>query len=578
MALPAARAPAKGNHILFLLRNPNGITSVLSYLNTRSIKCWTATSLTDAQPKIKTHNIQMVFISISLKNVSVPAIIETLKRDFDIPIVIFSEETSRKIETDMAKLVTPNKIIPPNQNAKFLQMIQKNVGGSSGQAASAGGNVEDLLPPNSEPIEGSAVPENGRWLKINLDDKSVAPFTYKLIQPRSVTVGRTRYFYMGAKSPEMAKEGRGWVADGGEFYISGRIVEVAPEPEAPSISKPKTFQMTEAEAEGPLKPHWSTRSEKASDEEKSVQLTTRQHAGPGPIAQQSTATGLSRVSQSMKKQIDGLKSAVAEFSKFTPKMPSLGGLMDGLPDFAQVVDKVLGRNTPALTREPANMIERKLLKASYSAVERPLKDTELNEEQMVEKIGVAFIRTDLHTGFIICDLNDFSDENFATFERLVDALKTRYARDGHLMEVLLPPSIVPVEPLAFILQAKRNDHFLLHAENETQRLVCTFIEASGVFVPEPSPEHEKLEIPAEALNPDQKLLFNLYLHMPKNEKQLQYFRIGHLVPAATIQKLMESPGTEILIDPASVASYFGYTAVNALVKQKTPEESKRKVQ
>jgi len=583
MASPAVKAPATGTHVLFIVRNPNGISSVISYLNSRSIKSWTSTSLPDALPKIKNHNIQMVFVSLSLKNVSVPAIIEGLKTQHNLPVVIFSEDVSRKVETDMAKLVTKNKIIPPNQNAKFLQAVQSNLGAINNAGGTGGGNVEDLLPANVEPLEGTQVPEQGRWLKINVDEKAVAPFTYKLIQPRSATVGRTRYFYVGPKNPDMAMApARGWLAsEGGIFYISGRIVEVAPEPEEPTAAKTKNFQMSEEEAGGPLTTHWSMRSEKAGGEEdgEAVEMkVSRQHVGPGPtksvaVKQGAMAQRVSQVNQQLKQKMAEFTDKIAAFSKWSPKMAKLNKMFESMgnaltPDFGAMIDKVLGRTGPKTTREPANIIEQKLLKASLSAVNRPLKDTELNDQEMVEKIGVAFVKSNNHQGFVVSDLNNFSDENFATFEKLIEVLKTRFARDGQPLEVLLPPSIVCIEPIPLVAKAKENSHFLLHAENDTERLVCSFVEAKEVLPPEPGEGHDKMNIQPVALDADQKLLFNLYLHLPANEKQLQYFRIGQMVPASTIRKLADNPGTEILIDPTSVASYFGYTAVTAILKKK----------
>ncbi len=571
MAQPAVKGPAKGNHVLFIVRNANGVSAAINYLNSRSIKSWTSTSLNDAIPKIKNHNIQIVFISLSLKNISIFGVVEAIKSQFNVPVVIFSEETSRKIETDMAKMVTPHKIVPPNHNSKFLQAIQLNLGAlgkSSGLKSTTSGNVEELLPQNAEEIDGLTIPTEGRWLKINTDDKAVAPFTYKLIQPRNATIGRTRYFFLGPKNPEENIGGRGWLGKDGEFFVAGRIVEAKPDPEA----APRKLKAVKNEPEA-ADPEWLPQAGELEDPVNET-VSSRQHLPS--VTRKSTVTGraskkIQEIGDSFKQGLENLSAQLPDFGSFVPKLPELAGLLDGLPNFAEIVDKVLGRSQPSKTsqtQEPTSLLERKLLKASLSAVTRPHKDVPLSENTLVEKIGLAYVKTDAMTGFIISEMNNFSEQNFATFDRLIDVLKTRYARDGQAMELILPPAIVSVEPLLLVAIAKANSHFLIHAENETDRLVCSFVEAGDIPRLQGSPEHEKLIVVAGALNPEMRLTFNVYVHMPKNEKHIQYLRTGQLPPTATVEKLSQSPTTELLIDPSAAASYYAYVALTALKQKK----------
>jgi hypothetical protein len=556
MAAPASKSPAKAHHVLFFVRNPNGISSIISYLTNRSIKTWTATSLIDAATKIRNHNIQMVFVSISLKNVSVFSVIEALKNEFNIPIVIFSEVASRKIEDDMAKLSTSSKIVPPNQNAKFFQQIQKNLSAGAKVSGEAGADVEDLLPANVEPIDGPLIPDQGRWLKISADDRKVAPYTYKLMQPRNATVGRVRYFYVGPKSPDVNLGGRGWTGSDGLFYIAGRIVEVVEEPNALEVVQPTPDAENDSvarETDLQLDEDYPADAEDTGPWER--QLKPRASLGGH-----------------LRKHWDALLSKFSAGSLAPGKFGQefFKGWQNGLEQFREIASNFLSAAPPPSTRAPQNVIEKELLRAALSVMAPAQTASGLGEERMVEKLGLALVKAEGITGFVFADLSDATDETWSAFVMAVESLKNSFNKRGKPFEVLFEPEKVIVEPLPLLLSIKSNSGFLFRVENEHQSLIVGFAEANGVCIPKSAGPDEPMTIAAEMLSPDQKLSFDLYLNMPVNEKQVRYFKEGRHIPAKTIARLVSRPGAEIAIDPIALSSYFGYAATRAITKKNKP--------
>lgn len=584
MASPAHKAPAKGTHVLFILRSPNGITPVLSYLNSRSIKSWTATSLADAEAKIRDNRIQLVFLSLSLKNVSIAGMIEKLKGQFDIPIVIFSEETSRKIEGDMSRMATPNKIVPPNQNAKFLQMIQQNVGNkSSGGSGEGEAVVEDLLPANSEPIEGSAIPEQGRWLKINTDDHVKPPFTYKLIQPRSVVIGRTRYFFVGPKLPELSPEGRGWVASEGQFFVSGRIAEMAAE-EMNASSGAKVYQFSQEEKAKPETPGFVITSPSA----KKSDSTLRTPAKPNRVGSffRRILKQFSRGQNDFFNQWNDKWRAMREkarakiprpsaaktieklrqFASVRERIKDLRQMMANVPDTTDVINLFQEQTYPWVSREPANEIERAMVKSAVRAMEPPFKAEAPPDAGPTSRLCLGFIRSAEIEGFLLSDVNDADEESFALLINWVDTLRERLNRKLNAVELILPPTMVPIEPLALRNLVTEGSHFAMWADNGRQRLYTVFIPTPGIELPRAAADHSKLEIQAESIEPETMLMFDVFLHMPLNEKQIHFRRAGKMMSAETIDKLVQSSMTHVLINPEAEIAFFAYAAMSALRK------------
>ncbi len=193
-----------GARVLFIVRNPSGMGTLINYLTSRKIKTWTISSVKEAPEKILENQIDVVILSSSLKGIKVEKICALLFKEFNVPSIVFSEDTSRKAEADLMRIEVNQKVIPPNHNSKFMEALQSTLGTDLDERVADGPfgvKRQNWLPLNAMPITVDQVPGKGTWIKLDPDAESTPPFTYKLAQPRGTTSGNSRYFYLGDAAP-----------------------------------------------------------------------------------------------------------------------------------------------------------------------------------------------------------------------------------------------------------------------------------------------------------------------------------------------------------------------------------------
>ena len=176
----------------------------------------------------------------------------------------------------------------------------------------------------------------------------------------------------------------------------------------------------------------------------------------------------------------------------------------------------------------------------------------------------AIIDTATFKGYLITSCHD-PKKSEILFKRVWDKLRDKMISKGEPMEKISSPMIFKLDPLEFLAWADEKAQFIAVASYEDDEVGFAFLPSKELRVYQDG-EADMLKAPVSMLRIDVDLTFNMYLHMPKNNRFLLYFKPGFRVTKETVEKLRKFGVGYIYLRRSEEKEFQAYTAACQMQK------------
>jgi hypothetical protein len=184
-----------------------------------------------------------------------------------------------------------------------------------------------------------------------------------------------------------------------------------------------------------------------------------------------------------------------------------------------------------------------------------------NTVGIVSRLNVLIIKSPSFKGYLVsCQSDNQSNAEMMrnVFEHLSVEMKTHGEDLTNLCDVIS----LEIDPISFREFSKDRAEFLVEKtvqQNEILFAYLPMLELPKVF--------EQGDLNAIELNhfeQDQHLTFDVFLHMPKNQKHIKFLKTGAPLTSSAIDRLKSFEVKQLFIKKADEHSYFAYCAYKQL--------------
>lgn len=196
-----------------------------------------------------------------------------------------------------------------------------------------------------------------------------------------------------------------------------------------------------------------------------------------------------------------------------------------------------------------------------SAVPSTNKSQSLNT---VSKVTVTVIQSRQFKGYLVGgNASDLPDRDLmdTVYKKLTSAMQNF----GEPLKPVANVLEVGFDPLPFMLWAENQAEFTVTSQHGDDNVAFAYIPIEHVpeVVEGENPDVLGISIEKD-LVPQAELLFDLYIHMPKNNKYLRYLKNGAILTAKTIAKLLKFGIKTVYIRAADREQFYAYCARNSI--------------
>lgn len=185
--------------------------------------------------------------------------------------------------------------------------------------------------------------------------------------------------------------------------------------------------------------------------------------------------------------------------------------------------------------------------------------SEIQEIQNLSRVTLTVIKSAAFKGYLVGgNATDVADRNL--MKKVLDHLNEKMNSAGHPLEAVTGILELQFDPLPFMLWAESKAEFFVKSNYGDEQVVFAYIPTEELPQVIQTETDHLLAVKLENVIHDSQILFDAYIHMPKNNKFLLYLKKGATFTANTISKLSKFAVNQIYIKKSEENLYYTYCA------------------
>ena len=544
--------------VLAVVNENAAFTSPLSYLRKKDFQVKLVHTLMDGLRELSEFKPDILLLSWNLKGTDIKKVHPLLTQKFSAICFILGEDDATRTTTSMLSSGLPNTILYPVGGVNLYNRIQTALGRSTSNVKNKDkakrtrskdktllGGVEYKRPKKSE------IPPDTVW-HIRVNSTNPANQIWETILYKA---GKPQYFYYkGDRPPDKWLAGKDEVANDRAYLFMSEQIATADilssfhdyseanllEPEPEETEPLDAIDMNES-----FEPMSGDSVMKGSPSESKLhQITNQDTSGKdlsAKVAHSSPSKEMSIKSETNSRiEFKTQEKPVAIEQKLSPS----GGPEDKLKPHAQTL----------LERSVNTAIEL-ALKTEIKSFEAPIMI------DAVSNLTVSVIKSSKFKGYLISgQANDVSNPNF--MKKVFSNLNEEMRNQNEALSTLCGVLELKLSPVPFKKWTQERADFVVQSQLGNKEIVFAFIPAEDL--PKNFIDEDLVPIPIETFEDDKVLYFDIYLHMPVNQKFVLYLKNGSTFRGISKSRLAENNVKVIYVKKADENLFFAYSARNTI--------------
>lgn len=538
----AAASEVVVTKVLALVNENAALTSALSYLRRRDFQVKLVHSLMDGISELTNFKPDILLLSWNLKGTDIKKVHPVLTNKFNSICFVVGEDDSTKTTLAILSSGLPNTILYPVTGVNLYTRIQTALGRSNSKNKDPKkrtrtkdkailGGVEYKRPKKSD------IPLETVWA-VRVHSPNPANQVWETILYKS---GKPQYYYYKGDNPP-------------DKWLAGKDEGTA--------DRAYSF-VSDVAASGELLTSFADYSDSGVLEVESDDSEALEEISESAEAKKVSADGIISGKSPSRRELklaEEAKSSQELVSKVSADRAALLKMKNGLKSGEPIQDNSEGldaknslKRTQTLLEKSVNIAIEMAMKSEIQSFEAPI----LVDE--VSNLTVSVIKSSRFKGYLVSgQATDVSNPNFMkkVFQNLNDEMRKQNEALSTLCGVLeLKLGTVPFkkwtqERAEFSIQSKIGNEEIIFAFVPVDELPQNFIDEDLVPISIDKFEENKI------------LYFDLFLHMPANEKHILYLKNGSVFSKISRDRLKEHNTKVLYVKKTDEHLYFAYTARN----------------
>ncbi len=488
--------------ILVLINDSSPALTAINYLRKREYELRVVHKLADSISELISFKPDVFLLSWNLKNTDIKKAHSFICSKFEVISFVFGEEPSTKTSLALQHCGLPNIIMPPIAGANIHTRIQAAI-----QRAR-----------NSQQKETH---EKKRRVR---DHTTLGGKEYK--RPKKTEISRELVWTVRVNSTNPANQIWQTVlynANGGAqyYYYKG--------------------------TEPPDK--WLQREEDEADS-KTFVFTLDQEANTELLSSFQNYSELKSDYEYPQKDFDenAFKSASHEYTP-TVVHQTISHPDSNVKNFEKEFSPAPKQQT--LIEKSINIAIDLALSSENKSFEAPL----LIDE--VSNLTVSVIKSPRFKGYLVSGQAD-NLSNAPLMQKVFHHLNIEMQKQGEALTNLCEILELSLEPISFRQFAKERAQFLVESKFNQQELLFAYLPVDELMQRLGSEDLNPIDL--SLIESDRPLQFDVFLHMPKNQKHIRYLKSGSLFTSAAFNRLTEFSVQQLYIKKSDENLFYAYCA------------------
>jgi DNA-binding NarL/FixJ family response regulator len=531
--------------ILVVINSQKSLSAALSFIEKQDYEVKYTHQVIDMVKSLGSHKPHVVLLSWNLKGVDVKKVYRLLTQRFKITCIVFAEETNKRTTSTMMNSGIPHFLLSPVNGPNIHTRIQSLLRPKYKRTRPI---KSTLKLSQNIPVESTLVPSGIKWEETQ-DPQDPYKKIWKGTSTEKENYGGI-FFFKGPKPPSYDSKKKQWTdSEGSTIFFEkndlGQVYSMDNE-DSPEglLSSQETFSEENissflVELEGQKNSPGKTEMWPLTEEQKPDSKDDRTRSKEiknFSIEQTSDSTDFGSVTQTAPMSIGPGQLSEADTNLQVGKNGK--------------VDSVLA----------------KAIKLTYTRCANTLQSP-IDVETKVTKVTVCTIDSPRFCGYLVC-VSSIDDHQSLFMKRMNGILKEELSYLGEV--ILKPMNVLEIEmlPTFFLTWAREKSDF--YVTSKKTGLGLAFFSAPDLPEPEVVQDPAVLGISTEKhLVPDTEILFDVFIHLPKNQKYLRYLKKGQTFSVSISSKFAKYAVDSLYVQKDQRQDLLTYWAKNFLTSPKS---------
>lgn len=556
-------------NVLIIVHKQSQFAAAASFLSRRGFPCTVKSNIRDGLQFITKQKATHVFLSWNLPGANIIKTYQLIAKTLKVECVVFAEKSDGKTAAELTMSRLPEVMQAPVSGPGLAMRLQKLIKakeeGDKPVAEKTNHNYQQKPQRRTIKCSNQDVPKEGTWESAGVDPEDGQPI-YRFKSSNSNGNDTGVYSFKGPRPPQMDKSGN-WDSSTGAYRFESDVKEGSLKSQTINFQKSQSDLAAEENSDdvsdGSLNDISSLLeglelddvSEGNSGNENEIDLSSLENLeqtaeGDSP----DEADGKSWKSQRSPKSYGSVLNVAKKLEKKEEE----------LPEYEQTAPKealILNIEPRVQANGPISILAEKVveaLKASTQAhTETPRKLGTVSEAKAYT------IHSPRFNGYLLLASPNQIVLNTETYNNIKEQLQNLLDKVGEKL-LNLQELDLDLKSIDFQIWAENNAEFVVSTIHNDSELVCAFIPTSQTLPKVRDEDAVMAKIHANDVVPDTKSKFNLYLHLPKNDKFIRYLRPGDKITEGHTDKFKKHSVDNLHIKPEEVQSFKEYFAANKL--------------
>ncbi len=585
-------------NVLIIAHKQSQFAAAASFLTRRGFPCTVKGNIRDGLQFITKQKATHVFLSWNLPGANIVKTYQLIAKTFKVDCVVYAEKADGKTAAELTMSRLPEVMQAPVSGPGLYMRIQKLIKqkeeGPTLTPAERKAALQQQRAASITLKSAKEVPTDGTWENAGVDPEDGQPiYRFKSNNPNHKHKGT--FTFKGPKPPELDKDGN-WGGGSGVFKhesdekdeSTGNLVNF--QKSGPKYSE-EDFQsangddslndisdlLSEADL-GELASQTETGIGQAED------LSANEN---GLNTEELDATLDSAEAEDHEASSDGADTTKSGSwkSKRSKEPKDYGSVLNvakkvdkkesALPEYEQTAAKeslVINIEPKMKSNGPTSLLAEKVLEAIKNST-KPSGKIDKKIEELNEAKALT-IHSSRFNGYLLLASANGILKNDETFQNIKDHLIILLDKVGEKL-LNLEELDLDLQGLQIDIWAQEHAEFIISSSHEGQEIMCAFISTVGTLPKvKENPDPKMVTIGSDDLAANTKSKFNLYLHLPKNNKYIRYLRPGDTINSQHVEKFEKHQLNDLHIKKDELKSFKEYFASNKLATLSTSTKKK----
>ena len=542
---------AQSTRVLAIINENSTLSGVLSYLRKHDFQVKLAHTVADGVRELNNFKPEILLISWNLKNADIRKVHSVIIQKFSAICYILGEDDSTKTAAAMLSSGLPNTILYPVGGVNLYNRIQTALGRNTPKTTVQApkkrsksrdktllGGIEYKKPKKSE------IPSETVWhIRVNSPNQANQIWEsviYKAGKPEY-------YYYKGEKPPDK--------------WLTGTEEE--------AVNDHTYLFLTDAPATGDILTSFQDYSESTNFETEPEELEVREETDFND--DDDVSDGIFDASELAPREKIVPAKVPAPLTTSKSEISTLQ-----VPPKQKVVPINQAPPPPEIIQPPSASVKSVPMVGSLTLLEKSVNSaialamkSEIQSFEApilideISNLTVSVIKSSRFKGYLVSgQASDVSNPKF--MKKVFDNLGQEMQKQNEALSTLCGVLEMKLDKLPFKKWTKEKAEFVIQSQIGNEEILFAFVPVEDL--PQNFIDEDLVPVPIERFEEDKILYFDIFIHMPVNQKHILYLRNGAIFTKISKERLRGYNTKVLYVKKTDENLFFAYSARNVFEK------------